>query len=216
MPTPGSVGEVYEVTFECRQEGQQVLNILFFRCDTAVDDLEQRMLRALIECFLTHIIPVAASTLQFVKASAKRVTPDLGPIFEVVPLEADTVQGEAVGDALPTYASVCAVIRTTRGGRSGLGRTFLGGVPEGASQGSFIPPANAYWLAIIAYFACVAGKFIHGGDLPGDNQVSLGVMSRKIGGVKAPFLAAGFAAATSFKPLNRLSHNVSRRVGRGS
>jgi len=216
MPTPAAQGEVWEVITEGTQEGQQVLNVWHFRCDNDVDDIESRMLRAIMECFLENIIPVAASTFQLTRVHGKRVYPDLGPIVEVVPGPGDTVQGEAVGDATPSFVSCCINIHTSRGGRVGRGRKFIMAVPESATQGSALPPGNAYWIAILAFAACIAGKFIHGGDPLGPNQISLGVMSRKLGGPKPPYTIQGFAPATVLKPVALLSHNVSRKVRRGS
>lgn len=221
MPTPAVGNEIWEVTTEGTQEGQQVMCVWHFRCDTAVDDIETRLLRALMECFLLHLIPVAASTFQLTRVYGKRVFPTLGPIIENFPDPADTVQGEAVGDAAPSFVSICANIHSTRGGRSGRGRKFLMAVPEGATQGSFIPPTNPYWLAVIAFCACVATKFIHTNEPLGSNRISLGVFSRKLGVTVVAdgpdiYHAEGFAPATLLKPINRISHNVSRRVGRGS
>lgn len=216
MPTPANEGDIYEVITEGTQEGQQVLNVWHFRCDTGVDDIESRMLRAIMECFLENILPVAASTFQLTRVHGKRVVPDLGPIIEIVPGPGDVVQGEAVGDATPSFVSCCINIHTSRGGRSGRGRKFIMGVPESATQGSALPPTNAYWLALLAFAACIAGKFIHTGDPLGSNQISIGVMSRKIGGAKPPYNVNGFAAATVLKPVALLSHNVSRKVRRGS
>lgn len=216
MATAAAAGEVWEVVLEGRQEGQQVLNVLYFRMRTSVDNVELRLLRALVECLLDTFVPAAASTYQYVRCHGKRVTPDVGPVVEIGTESGDLIQGATEGDAEPSFVSVCVNIHTTRGGRSGRGRMFLPAVPEGATTGSFVQTTQPYWLAIVAYLACVAGKFIHAGEPIGTNEIELGVMSRKIGGIKAPFLAAGFAAAVRLVPLNRLSHNVSRKVGRGS
>lgn len=216
MPVPANTGDIFEVVVHCRQEGQQVLNVLFFRADTDIDDIVERLLRALMLCWIEFLLPISGSNLQLVKVAAKRVAPDLGPVEELGPEATDVIQGAAVGDTHPTYVSVCTNIHTVRGGRSGRGRMFTAGVPEGVTQGSFIQTTNPYWAAFLAFVACIADKFIHQGEPLGAQQLSLGVMSRKIGGVKAPFNINGFAAATKLIPLNRLSHNVSRRVGRGS
>lgn len=216
MPTPANLGDIFEVTTEGTQEGQQVMCVWHFRCDTAVDDIESRMLRAILECFLENIIPVAASTFQMTRVHGKRVYPDLGPIIEVVPGPGDVVQGAAVGDATASFVSCCINIHTARGGRVGRGRKFIMGVPESATQGSALPPTNVYWLAILAFAACIADKFIHSNEPLGSNQISLGVMSRKLGGAKPPYTVNGFAAATVLKPVTLLSHNVSRKVRRGS
>lgn len=214
--TTAATGEVWEVVLEGRQEGQQVLNVMYFRARGAIDNVELRLLRALVECLLTQFVPGASSNYQYVRCHGKRVTPDIGPVVEIGTEAGDVIQGDAEGDSLPTYASVCVNIHTTRGGRSGRGRMFLPAVPEGATSGSYVTTTQPYWLAIVAYLACVATKFIAASELSEANKFELGVMSRKIGGLKAPFAAAGFARAVRLQPLNRLSHNVSRKVGRGS
>ena len=216
MPTPAAQNELWEVTTEGSQEGQQVMMVWHFLCETAVDNVELRMLRAIMECLLTTLIPQAASTFQLTRVYGKRVSPTLGPIIEVVPGGTDVVQGQTEEGALPSYSSVCINIHTTPGGPSGRGRKFLMGVQKLATQDSFFPPTAPYWLAVLAFCACVADKFIHTGEPIGTNQIAVGIYSRKIGGSEYPYNVNGFAPATVLKPVNLVSHNVSRKVRRGS
>lgn len=216
MPTTAAVGEIHEVVLKMRQESQQVLNVLHFRADTAVDNMELRLLTALLTCLATVLRPQAASTWQIVGAQGKRVYPDLGPIYEVGPPDPDEVQGESAGDALPTFCSIVVNIHSVRGGRSGRGRMFIPGIPEGASQGSAIPTTNPYWTAIIAYLACVAGQFIHDVSDLDPNQLSLGVLSRKLGNSKPPYTAAQWARATKLIPNNLIKTTNSRKIGHGN
>lgn len=216
MATPAAVGEIHEVVLKMRQESQQVLNVLHFRCDNSVDDMETRLLLALLVCLSTILRPVAASTWQIVGAQGKRVYPDVGPIYEMAPPDPDEVQGEALGDALPSFCSIVVNIHSIRGGRSGRGRMFIPGIPEGASQGSAVPTTNPYWTAIINYLACVAGSFINGDDLPGANQISLGVLSRRLGNLKPPYTATQFARATKLIPNNLIKTTNSRKIGHGN
>lgn len=216
MATPAAVGEIHEVVLKMRQESQQVLNVLHFRCDNSVDDMETRLLVALLTCLSTILRPVSASTWQIVGAQGKRVYPDVGPIYEVGPVDPDEVQGEATGDALPSFCSIVVNIHSIRGGRSGRGRMFIPGIPEGATQGSAVPTTNPYWAAIIQYLACVAGHFIHGDDLPGANQIAIGVLSRKLGNNKPPYTAVQFARATRLIPNNLIKTTNSRKIGHGN
>lgn len=216
MAQTAAAGEVYEVVMEGRQEGQQVLNVMHFRARGPVDDVELRLLRALVICLLTQLRPLMGANYQFVRCVGKRVSPDLGPIIESLPEAGEGVQGADEGDTLPTYVSIVVNIHSTRGGRSGRGRMFIPGVPESASQGSFIPTDNPYWAGIIAYLQCVASQFIHPTELAEANTFDIGVMSRKIGGPKPPYLATGFARATALKPNNALATTRSRKVGHGS
>jgi hypothetical protein len=216
MPTPGVAGEIHEVVLRQRQEGQEVLNVLYFRCDTAVDDMETRLLLALLVCLTTILRPGQGSNWQVVGARGKRVSPTVGPIYEVAPPDPDEIQGEAVGDTMPTFTSVVVNIHTVRGGRSGRGRMFIAGIPEGATQGSAIPTTNPYWTIIINYLACIAGSFINGEDELGDNRISLGVLSRKLGTLKPPFAANQWARATKLIPNNLLKTTNSRKIGHGN
>jgi hypothetical protein len=223
MPTPAALGEIHEVVIKMRQESQQVLNVLFFRCDSAVDDMELRLLTALLTCLAGQLRPVAASTWQIVGAQGKRVYPDLGPVYEVGPPDPLAVQGESEGDALPSFCSIVVNIHSTRGGRSGRGRMFIPGIPEGASQGSSIPTTNPYWAAILAYLACVAAAFVRTGSELGTNRIALGVLSRKLGGVdaqgklrKPPYDAAQWARATRLVPNNLIKTTNSRKIGHGN
>lgn len=216
MATPAAAGEIHEVVLRMRQESQTVLNVLHFHCDTSVDDMETRLLLALLVCLTTVLRPVAASTWQVVGAQGKRVFPDVGPIYEQAPPDPDEIQGEAAGDALPSFCSIVVNIHTTRGGRSGRGRMFIPGIPEGASQGSAIPTTNPYWTAIINYLACVAGSFINSATDLDTNQISLGVLSRRLGNNKPPYLATQWARATKLIPNNLIKTTNSRKIGHGN
>lgn len=216
MATPGAAGEIHEVVLKMRQEGQQVLNVLHFRNDTAVDDMETRLLLALVVCLTTVLRPGAASTWQVVGAQGKRVYPDVGPIYEVAPPDVDEVQGAAAGDALPTFCSIVVNIHSVRGGRVGRGRMFIPGIPEAATQGSHIETTNPYWTIIINYLACVAGSFINAADELGENRISLGVLSRKLGNLKPPYTAVQWARATKLIPNNLIKTTNSRKIGHGN
>jgi hypothetical protein len=216
MADTAAAGEVWEVVLEGRQESQQVLNVMHFRARGAIADVHLTLLRQVIVCILTALRPVMGANYQVVRAYGKRVSPDVGPVLEVMPEIGEAVQGAEEGDTLPSYVSLCANIHTTRGGRSGRGRMFIPGIPEAASQGSFIPIDNPFWIGVLAYIACIASSFIHQDELGEANKWDLGVMSRKIGGVKPPYLAAGFARATRITVKNALGTTRSRKVGKGS
>lgn len=216
MAVAAAAGEIHEVVLKQRQEGQEVLNVLHFHCDTAVDDMETRLLLALITCLTTVLRPAQGSNWQVVGARGKRVFPDVGPIYEVAPPEVDEIQGEALGDTSPTFVAIVVNIHSLRGGRRGRGRMFLAGVPEGATNGSHIEETNPYWTVIINYLACVAGAFIHSATDLDTNQVSLGVLSRAEGNDKPPYTAGQWARATKLVPNNLLKTQNSRKIGHGN
>jgi len=213
--TVGAVGTIHQIDVLMRQEGQHIMNSFFVRVDSTVDNLETRVLRAIMECYMEILIPVSGSNLLIESVRGKEVAPTLGPIYEIQPEAGDNLQGDDTGDTLPSHVSLCINLHTTRGGKSGRGRLFIPGIPESATQGSYILSTNPYWAAILAFVACLASKLIHTDEPIGTNQVSWGVMSRKIGGTKPPYTVGGFAPITRAVARNILGSTNSRKVGRG-
>lgn len=222
MATPGIDDTLHEVVVHMRQQGQEVLHVWHFRNETAVDDMESRLLRALLECYLTQLLPQCSNLLTIERVTGMQVGPTLGPMYEIQPGEDDVAQGALSADALPTHDSIVANIHTTRAGRSGRGRKFIAGIPEGAAIGSLVSPTHAFWLAVLAWAACVATKFIHGNELSGPNTISVGVLAKTLkapdsdGKRKAPWPDATFARATSIRPKNIVGTMNSRKYNRGS
>lgn len=216
MPTPAATGEVYRVKLIATLEDQEHLNILHFAARSPSDDVQLRLLKVLVDCFLLNMIPGLSSKFTMNGAQGHQIYPAVGPEVEYFPTDTSIAHsGLATGDGLPSYSSCVTSIHTTRGGRSGRGRMFIGGVPEGSTTFSTLNIEGAFWVALLAYIACVAGAFIHTGD-PGTNEWSLGVVSRKLGGAGEPISAAGFAAATSLVPHRLLATTRSRKIGHGS
>lgn len=222
MPTPGADETIHEVVVHMRQQNQEVLNVWHFYNNTPVDDMEVRLLRALLECYLDVLLPASGGALSIERVTGMQVGPDLGPQYEIIPGEGDTVVGAAAGDTLPTHDSLSIRIHSARAGRSGRGRKQLPGVPEGATQGSNILTGGAYWTAVLAFLVCVAGKFIHGNELAGPNTISLGVLAKTLkpldvnGKRKAPWPTNLFSPALRLSADPKVGTTNSRKVGRGS
>lgn len=212
-PVTAAVGDCFQVRVRGHMEGQETNNVLHFTAATAVDDVELRLILALAECFITHLIPVTSSVWALQDIVWKRVTPTLG--VENVTVPTGTLTGGGAATALPSYASVVLSIRTALGGRSKRGRMYLPGIPEGATIVSSLDTGNAYWTAVVAFVACVASKFILG-DPPPANSFQMEVYSRKIGGSTFPYAIGGFTPVTQVIPVVALGTTRSRKVGRGS
>lgn len=208
--------EIWQVGIEHRIEGQQAMNIHYFRTHLGDSDVDTHLLKAILECFMTHMMPQMPKGYLMMGVHGLRVYPTVGPPYSQLPDAGDIVAGDETREALPSFCSTLVSIQSERGGRSGRGRIFIPGVPESATIGSRLNPEHAFWLAVVAYVACITGKFIHSGDFPVANQWEIGVLSRKIGGAKPPFLATGFAPALSLIPKDFLATTRSRKVGRGS
>jgi hypothetical protein len=214
MPTPVAVGEVVQVLVQGTIEEQQCENVWYFRALAADPDMLLHLLTAISTCLLTSLIPHLGSNYRLERIKGKVVSPLVGPEEEWIPGAGVASEGAETGDTLPSYSSALISLHTTRGGRSGRGRIYVAGVPESQTVGSLINPELDLWAALIAFCLCMLDKF-HPRDLPAAGDYDWGVMSRKIGGVKPPFLVAGYAPITRATPVRELATTRSRKLGHG-
>lgn len=212
-PVTAAVGDCFQVRVRGHMEGQETNNVLHFTAATSIDDVELRLIVALAECFVTHLLPVSSSQWALQDLVWKRVTPTLG--IEHITVPSGTLTGGGAATALPSYSSAVVSIRTDQGGRSKRGRMYLPGIPESATLVSLFDTSNAYWIALVAFVGCIASKFILG-DPPPANSFQMEVYSRKIGGAHFPYNIAGFTPVTQLIPVIPLGTTRSRKVGRGS
>jgi hypothetical protein len=212
-PITAAVGDLYQVRVMGRQEGQQTQNVLHFLAATAIDDVELRLIAALAECFVTHLIPQLSSAWALEKIAWKKVAPTLGVDHETVP--EGTLVGGGSASVLPSFATAVVSERTLTGGRSHRGRFSLAGIPEPATTGSQFDTSHAFWAALVAFVACVGTKFILG-DPPAANSFSLQVYSRKLGGSAFPYTTPGLTEVESLVLSQLVGTIRSRKVGRGA
>lgn len=215
MATAAAIGEVWQVTVRGKLEGQDCQNVMAFKCVNASSNVETDLLAALITCFVLHLIPVLSGSYRLESARGKQVSPILGPEIEVVPGVGEEQEGQGTGDGLPSFVSNCISVHTTRGGKSGRGRIYIGGIVEGDTTQSSINTESATWTAIAAFIACVAGKFLGDGFNP-SQKFSFGVISRKLGGPVPPYNSEAFARYTNMVPHPALGTTRSRKIGHGT
>jgi hypothetical protein len=212
-PVTAAVGDSYQVTIEGSQEGQRVANVLNFMAVTSIDDVELRLIAALAECFVTHMLPVLSSKYALEQIRWKQTRPVLGVEHITIPTGAGNGAGAAT--ALPTLNAACISIRTNEGGRSKRGRMFLGGIPEDATIDSKFDTDGDFWAGLLAFAACFVTKFV-AGDPPAANSFQGEVYSRKIGGASFPYGVAGFTPIVSLTPDVVVATQRSRKLGRGA
>lgn len=214
--TAAAAGEVYQVLVQGILEGQVTENVLYFKTAQGSDSVENDLLKALLSCFMTHMMPVMPKNYVFNGVFGMRVTPDVGPPLQAVPEEGATIAGDEDIEPMPSYVSALVSIQASRGGRSGKGRFYLPGVPKAACIASNLNPEHAFWIAVGAYVACIVSKFMITNEFAPIPEWQIGVMSRKFGGLKPPFIVEGFAPALAITPKLPLSTTRSRKVGHGS
>lgn len=216
MAFTAALNDVWQVKIHGRQEEQEVLNVLHFRCAFSDNNVETHLLLVLLNCIVTTLLPGLGSAYHLEKITGMKVSPDLGPEIQVLPDPEGAIQGAVATDVLPTFASCVVGIHTVGAGRTGRGRMFLPGIPEASTTGSFISPESPYWAAVAAFAVCLLTNFKHEGEFEPPNKWWLGVMSRKLGGAKPPFLLAGFHDVASLEPKALIATTRSRKVGHGS
>lgn len=213
MPVPVQNGEIVQVLVQGVIEEQQCENVWYFRAQALDPDMLLHLLTAVAQCMLA-LIPSLSSTYRLERIKGKVVAPGVGAEEEWLPETTDTIIGASAGDAEPSFVSALLSLHTTRGGRSGRGRVYLAGVPEGQTVGSYINRELDLWVALAAFAVCMLDKF-KARDVPVGGDYDWGVMSRKIGGLKPPFLTTGYARIVRVVPKDLLATTRSRKIGKG-
>jgi len=213
MPTPSAVNDLWEVRINGEIESQVAVNVLHFQCVGASADVRVGLILKVINCFVTHLLPVLTSSYTFKSVSYKLVSPSLGVEFVELATPPGTGGGSAA--ALPSYASAVISKRTPTGGRDHRGRMYIPGIPEDQTNGSAINTGLPLWAGIAAFIACVLSEFVHPDPAGGTDIFDLIVYSRKIGGAHFPYGLTGATAVTQLIPLQQLGTTRSRKVGRG-
>lgn len=213
MAIPAAVNDLFQVRVKGFQEGQETNNVFHFICKSQSADVEVALILKLINCFVTHLLPVLSNKWTLDTVQWKRVSPTLSPEFITAP-EAGNV-GALATDSLPTFNAALVSIRTPEGGRSKRGRMFLAGIPESATIASRFDLTGATWLGILAFVNCLVTEFVTNAEL-GTDTFHMGVYSRKLGGSAFPYNLVGFTAANQLSPVALLATMRSRKVGRGS
>lgn len=212
MPAPWAAGAQARIIGEIH--GSQTVNVMHFATNTNVDDpgtldtLLLQLAEALLDCAVQTLIPAVTSDWKLVRCDAKRIYQALGdPIVATAP-------ANTVGQLSPTSVSFAASLvhlRSGIDGRKGRGRLFLPPPGEGEVTASDMDGPTA--VAIAAFLACVAGKFLGNGAT---TPWRLGVLSRKdLNGNLANFNNS-FRVVASMNPVVTLAKIGSRKKGRGA
>jgi len=214
MPIPAALNDIFEVRIVGSMEGQETDNVLHFTCVGASADVELHLIVVLLNCFVTHLLPVLSSSWTLERVVWKKVASTLG--VEQVYTTGLPAAGAGNAAALPSYASAVISKRTAEGGRSKRGRMYIAGIPEDQTLNSNLDPAGDFWAALAAFAACCITNFVHPDPAGGTNLFDMVVYSRKLGSAVYPYTGAGAEAITQLTPVAALGTTRSRKVGRGS
>jgi len=214
MPVEAQPGDIVQVLHQYDLEGQKCENVWYFRAQALDPDILANLLAAIATCLIPILVPKLSTSYTFERLRAKVVSPAVGPEVDYYAGVGVATAGVAAGDGLPSHDSAIVSLYTERGGRSGRGRIYIGGVPEGDTIKSYINTEAPLWGAILAFLVCMLATF-KPHDVPAAGDYDWGVMSRKLGGLKPPFLPAGYAMITRAEPRRELATTRSRKIGHG-
>jgi hypothetical protein len=213
MPVAVGVNEVVQVLHQYNLEGQECENVWYFQAKASDPDVLAHLLADIAVCLLA-LVPYLSSSYTLERLKAKVVSPAVGPEEVWTPAALAVIEGAAAGDSEPSFVSAVISLHTGRGGRSGRGRIYIGGIPEGDTVRSILNPETPLWTALLAFCACMLDKFRER-DVYAEGNYTWGVMSRKIGGTKPPFLVGGYAHITKAEPKRELGTTRNRKLGHG-
>jgi hypothetical protein len=215
MPTAVAVGDIVQVTPRYEIEGQQTENVWYFQCTNADPNMLANLLLVIAQCIITHLLPALGNNVTLESVHGKIVGPAVGAEDEWTPGTGDVVAGAATGDSEPSFVAAVVSLYTAQPGRSGRGRTFIGGIPEASTTGSLLNVETGVYPAIIATLACIAAAFPLR-ELGGAASYEWGIYSRKLGGAtKPPYPVAGYHGITRTVVRRELGTQRRRKLGRG-
>lgn len=215
MPQAAAVGDIIQVTPRYTIEGQQTENVWYFQCVNADPDILLGLLVIVAHCIITHLLPALGNNVTLDSVVGKIVGPAVGGQAEWRPTTGDVVAGANTGDSEPSFVAAVISLYTAHPGRTGHGRSYIGGVPESDTTGSLINIESPLWAALAATVACIVAAF-PARELGGAASYEWGIYSRKDGGVtKPPYPVTGYHAITAAIPKRELGTMRSRKLGHG-
>jgi hypothetical protein len=197
------------VTIEGVLHGQQTVNVLHFGANAPEPNWNQ-LIADILDCITTALRPATSSEWTLTKLTHRRLFPNLSDPEDHFPAVA------TAGTGLPSETSFSAniiQIRTGLGGRRHRGRMFLPGVIANDVNQSRLTDNGL--AKLVAFAACMAGKFIH---LPADvdqKAFEIGVLSRTQAKVQGETLESAFTPATNLVAQRVVGVMRSRRIGHG-
>lgn len=213
-PVPVAAGSIVQVLSQGVIENQLVENVWYFRPQAADTDMLLHLLTAISQCLITSLLPVLSPAYALERLVGTIVGPAVGAQAIWYPEGGESLAGEGAGDSMPSFVSAVVSLHTERPGRSGRGRIYFTGIPEGQAIKSVITQDSPLHAGLIAFLACMLTTF-QPKDVPVAGDYEWGVLSRKIGGLKPPFNTTGFAPIVDAIPNRELGTTRSRKIGRG-
>ena len=202
------LGDVVKLTVVGKLHGQEVEQVMHFKGGVTSTDVIQ-LINDVLDCLRTTLWPALSPEYTLVEVRAKKLYPTATD--EVVTPAVSTDHGTASGESLPSFCAAVVAIKTGLAGRTHRGRNYWGGIPEGGAANSLM--TGTEWGLVIAFAACLAGKFI---GLTASSSWTLGVLSRKLETAVGGNPSNAFTAATNLTVSQVIGTQRRRKLGVGS
>lgn len=211
---PISRAHLVQLVVKCKVNGQDYRNVLHFTTDEVVSDATRRDLLlalavAYIACFVDVLIPVLPNTFRFDSVTVKELHPMQSDEYEQL-VEGANQLGTAGGQSGPSFVATLIRLRTGKAGRTHRGRMFL--PPPTELQMNADTIGDGFYDALVAFAACLAGKFIGAGA---STVWRLCVLSKKGVGTPANYALATDTDVIDLLPQRELAVMRRRRLGHG-
>lgn len=200
-----ATGNVYQVTYQMKLNGQICENVLHYRELNGLSTAAQ--IRTSAEKYWTLFANGISNEVVFSNMLIKQMTPIA--FDETTGPPVTTTQGANSSSAINNTLALILTKRTGVAGKTHRGRIYIPGIP--ASQADEIGlnlPGVGVWTGQIAG---LMGVF---GPTGTDTHLQIGVYSRSIGGFN-PFTVAGWQPITSLDIQPVFGNQRRRRVGVG-
>lgn len=203
---------IYQVVVKGKIQNQDYRNVLHFGGDIDANDQDWTpiliaLATAVMQCYVTVLLPGLPASFALQGVSAKRIYPAL---TDEVEYTTGAGPGAGSGEALPSFVSCKVELKTGAGGRRNRGRIFLPGPTEGNSGESILTTAGVDLFT--NFMLCIAGKFI---GTSATQPYRLGVLSRAAikGGSN---IQAAYKEVQSYSVSSLLAVMRRRKIGKGS
>lgn len=203
---------IYQVVVKGKIQNQDYRNVMHFGGDVDANDQDWTPLllalaTAVMQCYVTVLLPGLPASFSLQGVSAKRIYP---AITDEVEYTTGAGPGTGAGEALPSFVSCKVELKTGTGGRRNRGRIFLPGPTEGNTGESTLSVTGAQLFT--DFMLCIAGKFI---GASATQPYRLGVLSRAAikGGSN---IQAAYKEVKSYSVSTILAVMRRRKVGSGS
>lgn len=200
-----ATGDIYQVTYQSRQNGQICEQVLHYRELNGLSTPAQ--IRTSAEKYWTIIATAISNQVTFVNMIIKQMTPlafdeTLGP-------PVTTSGGSNSSDPINNTLALVLTKRTGTAGKTHRGRLYINGIPVSqADQVGLTLVGTGIWTTITGLLMTTFGP------AGSDTHLQVGIYSRSIGGFN-PFTVAGWQPISSFDIQPVFGNQRRRRVGIG-